>query len=600
VTPDALAVLLLAAGAALLFATEALRADVVALLLLVALALSGLVSLPEALSGFSNPATATVATMFILSAGLRESGLVAGAASSLGRALGGRPRLLYAALLVFAMVVSAFVNNTAAVAVLIPLVVGICSARGLHPGRYLMSLSFASQMGGVCTLIGTSTNILVSDLAVSAGQRPFGMFEFTALGACFAGLGLAYLLVVPPLLLRPSVEPGAGILGARTAGEFVAEFETEADGVLGELFPEPKGGDDGDRPEALSLSRAREPLGRPGPETALRAGDRIMVRGRRDALLRLDRKAGLRLARDIEDAAAPPAARGDAEGDRIVVVEAFVPTNSVLAGRTLRDVAFRQRHHCVVLALRHRTALLHEGLGGVPLSVGDVLVVQGRARDVEALRAGDEVIPIQEVAVPRVHWRKAAIAVGVLACVVAVAALDLAPVLLAALGGCLALALTGVLPMDRAYAAVDGKTILLLAGVIPLGIAMQNSGAADLAGSAIEDLFGPWGPHALVAGTFLLTGLLTELMSNAATAVLLVPAALAAAISLGVDPRPLLVAIAFGASTSFMTPVGYQTNAMVLGPGGYRFRDYFRIGAPLNLAFCILAAWAIPAFVPLR
>ena len=183
---------------------------------------------------------------------------------------------------------------------------------------------------------------------------------------------------------------------------------------------------------------------------------------------------------------------------------------------------------------------------------------------------------------------------------VAVAALDLAPVLLAALGGCLVLALTRVLPMERAYEAVDGKTILLLAGVIPLGVAMKNSGAAALAGTALEEHLGPWGPHVLVGGTFLLTGLLTEMMSNAATAVLLVPSALAAAASLGVDPRPLLVAIAFGASTSFMTPVGYQTNAMVLGPGGYRFRDYFRIGAPLNLAFCLLAAWAIPAFFPLR
>jgi len=409
---------------------------------------------------------------------------------------------------------------------------------------------------------------------------------------------VVYLLVGPPLFLRPRGREEGGFLGLRPKGEYLAEFEVPpGSGLHGRSLAEsPVGKAEG--VEVVALVRHGEPLGRPAGGTLLAEGDQLLAHGPREEILRLGKVAGLRLRRDLSTTAEAGGKGDDPEANGIVLVEAFVPAGSPLDGRTLEEAAFQRLHRCAVLAIRHRQHHRHERIGVVPLSVGDVLMVQGRRRDVDALRGGSEVVPIEEVAVPHVNWRKALRAMGVLAAVVTLAAMDLAPVLLAALGGCLVLAISGVLSMEKAYAAIDGKTILLLAGVIPLGLAMEKSGAALLAGAAIEDHLGPMGPEVLIAGTFLLSAVLTNLMSNTATAALLVPPALAAAQALGIDPRPLLVAVTFGASTSFMTPVGYQTNAMVLGPGGYRFWDFVRIGGPLNLIFCLLAAWAIPRHFP--
>jgi len=413
---------------------------VLALLLLVSLAGSFLpgfnparwITVEEGVAGFGNPATVTVAAMFVLSAALEKTGVLAALARVLAR-LAHSPTLLLMVMMMAVAGASAFINNTAAVAVFLPVAVGAAAACGLSPSRLLIPLSYAAQFGGVCTLIGTSTNLLVSAVSERHGTGAFRMFEFTPFGVLLTLTGLLYLAV-----------------GSRW------------------LLP--------DRPVATAT-----PSGPPDPESP------------------------------ATSTSTPPVTK-----PRIFVEEAR-----------------------------------------------PVLVL------------------------------------GTLFAVVFLAAAGVLPMMVSALFGCIVLVGTRCLSIEDACAAIDWKVIFLLAGMLPLGLAMEKSGAASLLADGALAVARPLGPIAVVAMLYLLAAVLTEFMSNNATAVLLAPLAIALAKALEVDPRPLLMAVCFAASTSFCTPVGYQTNAMVQGPGGYRFNDYLRIGLPLNILFFILSVWLIPKFWPL-
>lgn len=593
------AVLAIALGAVVLFVSGKVRVDVVSFLVLLALTLSGILTPEAALSGFSNPATATVAAMFVLTAALRHAGVVDGLAAALGRVAGRRPLVLYVLLLLVALVVSPFINNTAAMAALIPVVLALCSRGGTTPGRFLMPLSFATQMGGICTLVGTSTNILVSGIAASSGLRPFGMFEFTEVGLWFAAAGFVYLLAVAPLLLPRAVRTATPRpLAERYAlPTYVAVIEVAAGGPVA-----------GQRPAAT-------PLGRPGlsilevrrreevlaaPDGPLEGGDRVLVRGSLSELLRLRRAPGLRIRRDLESPGGEDGLEwlgGDETGD-VVLAEAVVPAGSPLEGRRLRETDFARLHRVVVLAIRHHDRLEQTKVAAVRIAVGDLLLLQGRRSDVDALRGGEEVLVLDEVTPHPPSVGRALAVSGVLAAVVAAAALGVAPILVTAMTGCAVLLLLRLLTVEQAYASIDSKVIFLLAGVVPLGRALEETGAAALLAGGLVDVAGPYGPVVALSALYLVTTILTEFMSNNAAAALLAPIAIALAAGMGADPRPFLVAVMFAASTSFMTPVGYQTNAMVLGPGGYRFSDFARVGAPLNVLFWVLATFLIPRFFP--
>lgn len=586
------AVLLLVLSAILLFATEALRVDVVAIIILVALALSGLVSPEQALSGFSNPATATVAAMFILSAGLRHTGLVDAFAEGIDALLGERPFLVALGLMASVGIVSAFINNTAAVAVLIPIVLGLCRRHGWGPSRFLMPLSFMAQIGGVCTLVGTSTNILVSDIAAREGMAPFGMFEFTGLGLSFVVIGFVYLAFAPRFLL-PEEEAATEPLAVRyQLGKYLAEIEVLEDSpLIGKRLSET---DLGSRlaVEILEVIREGRPVWLPAPEQVITGGDILLVRAPIKTLLETQNEPGLGFKRNIEMSEA------QLEGSGVFLVEALVPPESRLVGKTLQAAQFRRRHRCQAIAIRHHERLIPGKIGKVPLSVGDVLLLQGFRQDIDALASTYEVIVMDEVTHPRVPVTKKLWAVAAIAGAVVFAALGVAPILVTAMAAAAFLVLARVLTIEQAYEAIDWKVIFLLAGVIPLGIALQTTGAATRLADGVVDLFGPIGPWAVLSAFYVVTTLLTQSISNNASAALLAPIAIAAAEGLGVSTRPFLVAITFAASTSFMTPVGYQTNAMVQEPGGYRFVDFFRVGAPLNFVFWIAASFLIPRFFP--
>lgn len=584
-------VLLVLVAAMGLFAWGRLSVDLVALLVMAVLLLLGLVSPEEGIAGFSNTATVTVGSMFVLSAGLYRSGAVNFAGTLLTRL--GRSSLWVALVLIMVGIgaISAFMNNTAAVAIFLPIVVATAKALKVSPGRLLMPLSYASMFGGVCTLIGTSTNILVSAIAEQHGLPPIGMFEMSRLGLIFFGAGMAYMLLV-----------GVRLIPDRAADRALDERYGMAAYLLEVVVgPDAKsvGHPIGTSPivkdtdvDVLDLFRGEERIPFPPPHLVLQAGDVLRLRANVDKITAIQERQGItirpRARWRIRNLADGPTSQ----------VEVVLAPHSRLEGRTLREARFAAAFRGMVLAIRQRGRLMHDDLESTRLQAGDALLVEVPDDALEVLRQSPDFVLVSQVDIPTFRRSKIVPAVAIIAGVVTSASLGILPILVAAITGCLLMVLTRCLSLEEAYEAIDWKVIFLLAGILTLGRAMENTGTATYLADLLVRVAGGLGPVALVAAFYLLTTLLTEAMSNNATAVLLAPVALATADSLGIDARPLLMAVAFAASASFMTPMGYQTNTMIFSAGGFRFTDFVRVGAPLNLLFWVLATLFIPVFWP--
>ena len=579
-------VLVVLAGALALFISERLPIDLVALLVLASLLAFGLVTPEQGVSGFSNPATVTVAAMFVLSAGLQKTG----ATAVLGRLLLRHGQNHFTALVVVmgtVGVLSAFINNTAAVAVFIPLVMMIANRRKIAASKLLIPLSYASQFGGVCTLIGTSTNLLVSAISEEAGYGAFSMFEFSRMGLILFAAGVAYFLAFGRWLLP---ERRAQELSATyQLGAYITELRVGAGSpLIGKSVQESRLGEEHDV-TVLRLLHGQENIWAPLRQP-MREGDVLLVRGELQQLIGLRGSAKLELNVEFklqDDALEPGGLR---------LVQALVAPGSRLAGHTLKDLDFRNRYKALVLAIQRRGETLRDKLNTVTLGLGDALLIQAPEGQIRRLRDDESFIVLDEVDEPGMRRHKAPIVLAVIAAVVGLAAFDILPILISALLGCLALVLTRAIDLDEAYQAIDWKVIFLLAGILPLGIAMETTGAARLIADLSVGMVGGLGPIAVLAVVYLMTSILTEGMSNNAAAVLLAPIAISTAEQSGIDPRPLLMAITFAASTGFSTPVGYQTNTMIYNPGGYRYTDFLRTGVPLSIVFWILSVIFIPMF----
>lgn len=573
------------AGAVFLFVTEKLRVDVVALLVAVSLLVLGVVTLPEALSGFSNQATVMVAAMFVLSGALQRNGALIAVGDLLARI---RWQWLFALVMMTLVAgVAAFVNNTATVAVFLPLVLAATTANRWAPSKFLIPLSYISQAAGVCTLIGTSTNLLVDSMAREAAGVGFTLFEFAPLGLVFVGICMVYLMTVGRLLL-----PDRGVPGSDTAdhiGRYVAELPVaEGAAVIGRKRDEVlrDGSDD-----VTVIEILRNGVAARGADVRIEAGDRLLLRGlwqdvdaaRKSLKLKFDH-----VARDLD---------GDVNAERLHV-EAMVAPGSHLIGHTLSGMRFGHKYRARVHGLHRRQFGIRQPLDQVPLNVGDVLLLDAPAKAIDDLRVDRGLIVLGSRAQRKVDTTKATLSAIVMAAAIAAAALGWMSIVASALLGCVALVVLRLLDPDEAYEAIDWRVILLLAGIIPLGIALQKTGGAALAANQLINLVGHYGPTATLAAVYLMTSTLTEFMSNNASAVLVVPIAIATADSLGVDPKPFLIAVAFAASTSFATPISYQTNTMVYTAGNYRFSDFVKIGMPLNIIFLITATLLIPRFFP--
>ena len=586
---DLAIVLVVLAGAVVLFVTEVLPVDLVAMVVLAVLLLTGVVTPVQAFSGFSNEATVTVAAMFVLSAGLYKTGLLNRLGDAFVRLARRSFWLALVAMMIGIGVISAFVNNTAAVAVSLPIVIGAARESRISASRFLMPLSFAAMFGGVCTLIGTSTNILVSSIAEQHGLAPFGMFEMLPLGAIFFAVGTLYMVGVGVRLI-PERRGPQELTESFQLKDYLTEIVLLPDSPsVGKALRDAPLVQDLDV-DVLEIRRVGVTMVVPFGGTVLEADDVLRIRCNLEKLTKLSHTKGVQLK--------PRADWSDAElqAGGGVLVEAVVAPNSVLEGRSLADVDFRNTFGATALALRHRGALLRERIGRTPLRAGDALLIEVLRDRLPFLRGHEAFVVVSEVTTPEFRAEKVLPAVAIMAAVVAVPTMGFMPIAVTATAGAIAMVLVRCVTLEEAYQAVEWKVVFLLAGVLTLGIALDQSGGSDLLSSGLVRSLGPLGPVAMVSVFYLITSLLTEVMSNNATAALLAPVAIATAATLGVDARPLLLAVMFAGSASFMTPVGYQTNTMVFGAGHYRFTDFTRVGAPLNVLFWILATLLIPVF----
>jgi di/tricarboxylate transporter len=576
-----------------LFVTEKFPVDLVAMMVLAMVVLTGLVTVEEGVSGFSNPATITVGAMFVLSAGLQKTGALQSLARLLSR-FGRHPFILLLLLIPAAALPSAFINNTPVVAVFLPLVLAVCAKRKFSPSKFLIPLSFASQFGGVCTLIGTSTNILVSALSEKAGHGAFTMFEFSQLGLIMVGAGTAYFLVVGYWLLPE--RRGEELTATYQLGEYLTELRImPASPLIGRTVLDVKFGERYDV-TVVEILRNKEKLFSPLNEPMV-AGDILLVRGQVNDLMEL--KSTLKLEMEPEFKLRDAALRGE----NVMLVETVVAPTSRLVGQTLKEFNFRRQYNSIVLALQRRGQNIREKLRDLRLRVGDALLVLGPKDEITRLRHADDLIVLEPVNEPSLRRHRAPLALSIVALVVLAASAPVfggraLPILATAVMGCVALVVTRVISLADVYTAIDWKVIFLLAGILPLGIAMEKTGAAQFLAQQGIHWVGDFGPVAVLAVLYLVTAVLTECMSNNAAAVLLTPIAISTATALDVSPKPFLIAIMFAASTAFATPVGYQTNTMIYNPGGYRFADFMKVGIPLNLLFAGIAIYCIPRFWP--
>jgi di/tricarboxylate transporter len=585
--------------ALVLFATEPVPIDITAIGVMVTLMLlepwTGIAPTPaEGLSGFASTATITVLAMFILSEGVQRTGVVQLLGAIIARHTRDSEIRQLGATIGVVGPISGFINNTAAVAILLPMVTDLAHEGGTSPSKLLIPLSYASMFGGMLTLIGTSTNILASSVAADLGVAgaPFGMFEFTALGAVVTVVGAAYLLTVGRALTPERIRPREDLTEEFGMEGYLTEVVVRDDSpVVGQTVREALETSDLDV-DLLQLIRGEEVFLEPlGPKT-IRPGDVFAVRTDRDTLLDLLDLEGFDLLPvriEEEDLEA-------AEAEVQNLAEVIVAPGSTLVGETLASANFRQRYDATVLAFRRGPELVRQRIDRTTLRVGDTLLVQATGESVERLNENRNFIVAQEVFRPDLRRSKIPVAVGIVLAVVGVAAVDLVPIVVAALAGSLAMVVTGCLKPTEVYDAVQWDVIFLLAGVIPLGIAMQETGGADLIATLLVDASGSLPALAVLALLYLVTALLTNVISNNASVVLMIPVAAEAAAGIGASEFAFVLAVTFAASTAFMTPIGYQTNLFVYGPGGYRFTDYVRIGTPLQLLFALVTTLGIALF----
>jgi di/tricarboxylate transporter len=585
-TGSALLTLLIVIGAITLFASEKVRIDLVALIILVLLVVLELVSPVEALAGFSNEATVTVAAMFALSLGIERSG----ALEPLGRLLARirQPWLLSLAFMLAIAPMGAFVKNIALVATFLPLALRVCERNGASPARVLLPMAYAAQMGGVCTLIGTSSNLLADSLAQQHGLAQFGVFEFTRLGALLAVVGITYLMVVGRWLLPREIHPHMAV--ERDIGKYVTELKlTPASPLVGTTIADARLGEKhGVYP--LELLRGDQQVWSPRSQQ-LEGGDVLLVRGDWEKIEEFRAHADLELDPENRYGRHHRAARMLAE----VMVK---PDDSALEGQTLDDLDFLNHHDTIALAIHRRGRVLREKLRDVRLAAGDVLLLLVSESALGILRNDERLVVLSEREDLRRTPRRAIWAILIMAAVVIASGMRWLPIPIAAIGGAIAMAVAGCYGRKDLYEGMDWKIVILLAAILPLGTAIENSGLSQQLVEAGMRLVGEHGPLAALLMVYLLTALLTELMGHNPSVVLMVGIAISIAHSLNVDPRPFVVAVAFAAATSFATPVGYPTNTMVYYAGGYRFTDFMKIGIPLIAIFCVLSMVLIPHFWP--
>ena len=579
------------------FVWEKFPPDVTALTLFVVLMLTGLLPVKEAFSVFANPAPITVGAMFVLSAALVKCGVIERISGWVENA-GKLPYPVVILIMVaFVATMSAFVNNTPVVVVFLPVVLGLSRRMQLAPSKLLIPLSYAAILGGTCTLVGTSTNLIVNGIAVSHGQASYGLFELAKLGIPTAIGGGIYLAIFGRKLL-PVREMLTSILSDEERREYLTEAFVQPDSpAIGKTLVE-AGFKKASGVRVLEIVRDGVAIFVDPSQTQLRAGDRMILSCRPSGIAHTRSMAGVDLVSELHLGLEQIAAH---EGS---LVEAVVTPQSSLVGRTVSSINFRQRFRMVVVALHRKGRNVREKIDTLPVEPGDVLLMMGTDQAIDALRGSDDLLLFDRARTPTKSPKERMILVlGVIALVVTVAAVGWLPIEVAAIAGFAVLVLSGILTSKEAYAAVEWNLIFLIFGMLGMGLALESTGAArwlaeGLVGGVGTFVAAEYQPIAALIAVYFTTMLFTEILSNNAIAALMAPIALRIGAQLEVNPQPFIIAVMFAASAAFSTPIGYQTNTYVYGVGGYRFGDFLRIGLPLNIMCFILAISLIPVLWP--
>jgi len=582
--------------ALVLFITEVLATEIISLILISTLVLSGVISPEQGVAGFSNNATITVMFMFVISGAILKTG----ALQQMGFKFSGyfknnfnQSMIIFMVLIAFC---SAWMNNTPVVAVFIPIVLQIARNSGNNPTKMLMPLSFATIFGGTCTLIGTSTNVLVSGILEKSGLEPISMFDMTPMGLVLLVVGILYMVFIGNKLL-PDRKPDEEDNNLRLAKDYVTEIilldqavsagKTIMDSPLVKAY----------EMDIIEISRMGEKISLPSGDFVLWAGDRLKVRCSVEKLKLLKEKL------KTESLATVKIAEHSFDRKSTSLVELIITAKSDYAGKTLRDIDFRRSFRAVPIAIKHREEVVSENLYETKLQSGDVILAEVKSHFVKNLKQQSQsttspFILISEESFVDFNKKNFVLTMSIVFTTILVASFEWIPIMPASIAAvCLLLILKCINPKEM-LESVEWNVVFLLAGTLALGEAMKVSGLADTLAGFLADNFGQFGPWVLLSAFYLFTSLLTEIMSNNATAALLVPIGLSLSQQLGVSYVPFIMAITFGASASFMTPIGYQTNAMVYGAGNYKFKDFLKVGTMLNMLFWLTATLLIPVFYP--
>ncbi|MGM0471623.1 MAG: SLC13 family permease [Bacillota bacterium] len=581
--------------AIILFFWEPIRLDIIALsipVILVLLEPWTEVSTQEGLSGFANQATITILAMFILSEGIQRSGLVQIMGDKIAQLTTDSEVRQVGVISALAGSIAGILNNTPVVAIFIPMVTNLANKTNTSPSKLLIPLSYASMMGGVMTLLGTSTNLLASDLAARLIDHPFTMFEFTKLGVVILIVGIIYLLTIGRKLLPERIDPDQKLIDEYQMNDLLTEVVIEEDSSLvGKTVEEFICESELDLDVVQIIRDGRqfiEPLG----SKIFQAGDHLVICTDRKTLLEMLQAEGLKLVPEIK--VTRKQLEEPIKGQKMV--EAVLPHGSFMTGQTLDEVNFLERYNSTLLAIRRGSELTHRSMAEITLEAGDVLLLLAGEETLNRLRDNRNFIITREIDSTDYRRSKMSLAVGILGAVIASAAFGLIPIVISALAGVVAMVVTGCVKPNEIYDAVNWQVIFLLAGLIPLGIAMEETGTAQYIAEQLLEVAGSYPPVVTLGLFYLLTAILTNLISNNASVILMIPIAVDAAHQIGAPAFPFVLAVTFAASTAFLTPVGYQTNLMVYGPGGYHFRDFVIVGAPLQLILAIITPFFINLF----